>query len=152
MYIDSNANGVRNAGVDAPIQGATVRLLDANTLAVLATTTTAADGSYSFTNLDPLVWYAVEEVQPTTPAGLVQGPVNLGLVNGVSCAAQMLVLSRPAALCAHPGPPATCPWLCLPGPALILSRPPAPSKISDARNGPAGPFLRLNQNKERSFF
>ena len=47
---------------------------------------------------------------------------------------------------------ATCPWLCLPGPALILSRPPAPSKISDARNGPAGPFLRPNQNKERSFF
>ncbi|MGR6797052.1 SdrD B-like domain-containing protein [Sphaerotilus sulfidivorans] len=90
VYIDSNANGVRNAGVDAPIQGATVRLLDANTLAVLATTTTAADGSYSFTNLDPLVWYAVEEVQPTTPAGLVQGPVNLGLVNGVSCAGTCL--------------------------------------------------------------
>ncbi len=51
-----------------------------------------------------------------------------------------------------PWAPGNLPMALPPGPALILSRPPAPSKISDARNGPAGPFLRLNQNKERSFF
>ena len=86
VYIDVNLNGVRDAGTDIAIAGATVRLLDAASLAVLATTTTDATGAYSFVNLDPLVAYTLEEPLPSTPAGLKNGPVNPGLVNGAACA------------------------------------------------------------------
>ena len=87
VYVDQNLNGVRDAGTDIAIAGATVRLLDAGTLAVIATTTTDASGAYSFTNLDPFVAYALEEPLPASPAGLKNGPVNPGLVNGAACAA-----------------------------------------------------------------
>ncbi len=86
VYVDANANGVRNAGTDPAVAGATVRLLNAGTGAVIGSTLTAADGSYSFANLDPLIAYTVEEPLPASPAGLVNGPVNPGLVNGVACA------------------------------------------------------------------
>ena len=85
VYVDVNANGVRDAGIDTAIAGATVRLLNAGTGAVLATTTTDAAGAYSFANLDPLLLYTVEEPLPATPAGLANGPVNPGLVNGAVC-------------------------------------------------------------------
>jgi large repetitive protein len=86
VYIDVNANGVRDAGTDTAIAGATVRLLDAGTGAVVATTTTAANGSYSFANLNPLITYTLEEPLPTTPTGLANGPVNPGQVGGAACA------------------------------------------------------------------
>ena len=87
VYIDSNANGSYTAGTDTPIANATVRLLNAGTLAVVATTTTNGAGAYSFANLDPLIAYLLEEPLPATPAGLQNGPVNPGLVNGAACAA-----------------------------------------------------------------
>ena len=86
VYVDMNLNGVRDAGTDIAVPGATVRLLDAGTLAVLATTTTDGVGAYAFTNLDPFVLYTLEEPLPTTPANLKNGPVNPGLVNGAACA------------------------------------------------------------------
>ncbi len=86
VYVDVNGNGVRDAGTDLAIAGATVRLLNANTLAVVATATTNASGLYTFSGLDPLVAYTLEEPLPTTPVGLVNGPVNPGLVNGAACA------------------------------------------------------------------
>ncbi|KPF43260.1 hypothetical protein D621_20060 [beta proteobacterium AAP51] len=85
VYVDTNANGVRDPVIDLPLAGATVRLLNANTGAVVATTTAGADGAYSFTNLDPLLPYTLEQPLPTTPAGLVNGPVNPGLVGGAAC-------------------------------------------------------------------
>jgi uncharacterized repeat protein (TIGR01451 family) len=86
VYIDVNLNGSRDAGSDSAIAGATVRLLDATTGAVLQTTTTNASGAYAFTALDPLVRYTLEEPLPTAPAGLSNGPVNPGLVGGAACA------------------------------------------------------------------
>jgi uncharacterized repeat protein (TIGR01451 family) len=86
VYRDDNQNGSRDAGVDTPIANATVELLDgAGT--VLQTTTTNASGLYQFTALDPLVVYSVREPLPAIPAGLVNGPVNPGLINGVACSA-----------------------------------------------------------------
>ena len=41
VYVDANANGVRDAATDPPIAGATVRLLNASTNAVLATAVTS---------------------------------------------------------------------------------------------------------------
>ncbi len=52
VRIDLNGNGVAEAGDTNGIAGVTVELLDAASN-VVATATTAADGSYSFTNLRP---------------------------------------------------------------------------------------------------
>lgn len=85
VYVDSNLNGVRDAGSDVAIANATVRLLNAGTGAVVATTTTDASGAYSFGTLDPGVLYTLEEPLPSSPANLANGPVNPGLVNGAAC-------------------------------------------------------------------
>ncbi len=87
VYLDNNGNGVRNAGIDPPIAGATVRLLNAATGALIATTITDAAGAYTFTGLDPFVPYTLEQPLPTSPANLVNGVVNPGLVGGAACAA-----------------------------------------------------------------
>ncbi|OYV00599.1 MAG: hypothetical protein CFE45_08455, partial [Burkholderiales bacterium PBB5] len=76
VYVDSNANGVRDAGSDAPIAGATVRLLDASTGVLVATVTTDASGAYSFSGLDPNRRYTLEEPLPSSPSSLGNGPVN----------------------------------------------------------------------------
>lgn len=86
VYVDLNANGTRNPGTDLPIAGATVRLLNASTGAEVAVVSTGADGSYAFTALDPFTAYTLEQPLPATPAGLRNGPVNPGLVNGAACA------------------------------------------------------------------
>jgi len=87
VYVDVNGNGSRDAGADLPIAGATLRLLNAGTGALVATTLTDATGAYAFTGLDPLVAYTLEEPLPASPAGLANGPVNPGVVNGAACAA-----------------------------------------------------------------
>ncbi len=86
VYLDVNLNNVRDAGTDTPIVGATVRLLDAGTLAVIATATTDNTGAYVFTNLDPFTAYVLEEPLPATPVGLRNGAVNAGLIGGAPCA------------------------------------------------------------------
>ena len=85
VYIDTNQNNVRDAGVDLPIANATVLLRNAATGVLIATTTTDATGAYAFANLDPLIVYSVEEPLPATPISLRNGPVNPGLVNGAVC-------------------------------------------------------------------
>ena len=87
VYIDLNANSAYNAGIDTPISGATVRLLNAADNSLVATTTTNSSGAYTFTGLDPLIVYSLEEPLPSSPAGLRNGPVNPGLINGIACAA-----------------------------------------------------------------
>lgn len=86
VYVDVNNNDIYLSSIDTNISGATVVLRNAGDLTnVVATTTTAANGTYSFTNLDPLITYVLEEPLPTTPAGLANRPtaVNVGTVNAV---------------------------------------------------------------------
>ena len=61
VWLDENSDGTFDSG-ERGIAGATVNLLDSSGT-VIATTTTAADGSYGFTNLDPTS-YQVEVLVP----------------------------------------------------------------------------------------
>jgi hypothetical protein len=60
-WLDLNANGQFDEGEEG-LAGVTIRLLDAEG-EVIASTVTAADGSYSFTGLEPGA-YSVEEIVP----------------------------------------------------------------------------------------
>lgn len=68
VYVDANNNGVVDSG-ETGIAGVEVRLsgTDTNGTAVSLVTTTAADGSYSFANLQPSngSGYTITEVQPS---------------------------------------------------------------------------------------
>ncbi len=75
VFLDQNNNGVQN-GPDAPLAGVTIELLD-SVGGIVATTTTAADGSYSFPNIAPGT-YSVRE--PTQPAGTSPGLTVAGAV------------------------------------------------------------------------
>ncbi len=67
VWLDTNANGAQDAG-EAGINGVTVQLLDASAN-VVATTTTAGDGNYTFNNLASGT-YTVKIVAATLPAGV----------------------------------------------------------------------------------
>jgi len=84
VYVDANYNNVRDPG-DGPIAGATVELLNAAG-AVVMSTTTDANGAYSFTGLDPLQVYTLR--QPLPAGGYINRPlaVNPGLIGGAACA------------------------------------------------------------------
>ena len=87
VYVDFNTNDTYDPGTDTNIAGATVILRNAADLGnSVATTTTAADGTYTFTNLDPSITYVVEEPLPTSPGGLSNRPtaVNVGTVGGTA--------------------------------------------------------------------
>jgi uncharacterized repeat protein (TIGR01451 family) len=78
VYYDSNTNGVRD-GSDPAIPGTTVTLTGTSDIgAVSATTTTDANGAYSFPNLRPGN-YTITETQPTN---YKEGTDNLGSLNG----------------------------------------------------------------------
>ena len=84
VYDDVTGTGTLAPG-DKPIPGTLLTLLD-STGTTVATTTTAADGTYSFTTTasgGPLVpgTYSVAETQP---AGYLQGTNTVGTVNGVT--------------------------------------------------------------------
>lgn len=78
VFKDNNpvANGTFESGLDAPLPGVTIQLLNAaNT--VIATTVTDADGNYSFSGLLPGT-YSV--LQPNQPAGTGNGITTAGTV------------------------------------------------------------------------
>ncbi len=86
VYVDVNINNAYDPGTDTPIQGATVILRNAADLGnLVATTTTDANGAYSFSVLNPTLTYVLEEPLPISPAGLVNrtSAVNVGTVGGV---------------------------------------------------------------------
>jgi protocatechuate 3,4-dioxygenase beta subunit len=66
LWLDTNGNGVQDAG-ETGINGATVQLFNGTTL--VATTTSAGDGNYTFNNLAPAT-YIVKIVPSTLPAGV----------------------------------------------------------------------------------
>lgn len=84
VYADGNGNNVRDAGSDPAIAGATVELLDAGTGTVIATTTTDANGQYTFNGLSSAKTYTLREPLPAGYANLSTA-VNPGLVNGAAC-------------------------------------------------------------------
>ncbi|HVJ38167.1 MAG TPA: SdrD B-like domain-containing protein [Stenotrophomonas sp.] len=96
VYIDSNFNDRRDAGSDGAIAGATVELLDATTGSVVATTTTAADGSYRFDNLDPLVVYTLRQPLPAGGYRNRSTAVTAGSIGGAACASGCTVGSAQA--------------------------------------------------------
>ena len=100
IYVDRNFNNSFTSGTDDPIPGSVVNLYDAaNPGVVLATTTTDGGGAYSFTNLDPLRTYFVEQPLPTSPATYANRPsaVNPGLVGGAACVGCAAAPNTPAA-------------------------------------------------------
>ncbi len=83
VYLDTNADGTKNGAEAAlPATTVTITLKDHSTGSTIATTTTAADGSYSFANV-PAGSYDIVETQPaaygsTTPNTLVSVNVPAG--------------------------------------------------------------------------
>ena len=73
VFLDKNANGQQDTGIDTPIQGVVVTLVSNGT--VVATTTTNASGNYSFTGLTPGKPYSVSF---TAPVGYVATTPNTG--------------------------------------------------------------------------
>jgi len=81
IHVDMNGDCIYQQG-EPLLQGVTVQLLDANNQ-LIATTTTNAQGEYSFAGLAPFTAYTVHEVQPVgyfefgasagTAGGTVQG-------------------------------------------------------------------------------
>jgi len=72
VWNDTNANGIQDSG-EPSLAGVTVQLLN-STGSIVATTTTAADGRYQFSQLAP----AQYRVQFVAPAGYVFSPQNQG--------------------------------------------------------------------------
>jgi protocatechuate 3,4-dioxygenase beta subunit len=78
VYVDTIDNGVRDAA-EPGIGGVTVRLFDVATNTLVATTTTAADGTYLFNNLKPGEYRIVE----APPAGWVDDLDAAGSLGGI---------------------------------------------------------------------
>ncbi len=84
VYNDLNGDGSSDGGTDPVLVGWTINVLDSSGNLV-ATTTSGADGSYSFTGL-PLQPYTIQEVvqsgwtitQPTNPPGTYTVPAGAG--------------------------------------------------------------------------
>ncbi len=72
VYRDSNRNGSKD-GAEVGLTNVTITLLDSSN-AVVTTTTTASDGTYSFP-VQPAGSYSIVEAQP---AGYASGPQNAG--------------------------------------------------------------------------
>ncbi len=93
VYSDANNDGVKQAG-ESGIAGVTVTLTGTDDLGQTITLpmTTAADGTYSFTNLRPGT-YTLTETQPAAyldgkdAAGLLGGVVGVDQVSGIVVAA-----------------------------------------------------------------
>ena len=94
VYIDRNRSGTIDATpIDGRIPGVTVRLVQGASCAagtVLQTTTTAADGSYSFSGASAGQNYLVCETQP---AGYAEGSVNPG-AGGSSPSVNTIVITN----------------------------------------------------------
>ncbi len=78
VFADPNNNVVFDSG-DTPLAGVVLELLDANGNPTGTTTTTDANGFYTFTGLTPGVAYGIREIQP---AGYFDGNEVAGTAGG----------------------------------------------------------------------
>ena len=85
VHAELNGDCVRQPG-EPVLSGVTVYLLDAAGNRI-ATTTTDANGEYTFGNLEPFKQYTVQEVQP---AGYLQGRDHVGSEGGLNPSANLL--------------------------------------------------------------
>ena len=94
VYVDNNDNGIDDPG-EAGIGGVTVILTGTNDqgTSISASTTTAADGSYSFKNLRPGTY----SVQETQPANYLDGKTTAGSVGGSAGINQITSINFPTA-------------------------------------------------------
>ena len=85
VFLDSDRDGLENAGFDAGpgVAGVTVQLLNSTGTTVLATTTTGADGRYSFNNL----LAGTYEVKFVTSAGYTFTTQGVGTNAGINSSA-----------------------------------------------------------------
>lgn len=103
VFLDQNNDGLIN-GTDSGIAGVTVNLLNSSG-SVIKTTTTAADGSYVFDNLQPGT-YSVQE--PTQPSNTSNGKTIAGAVaNGGTQGTPTPVTTTPSQINAIVLPPNT---------------------------------------------
>ncbi|MFO0512435.1 MAG: SdrD B-like domain-containing protein, partial [Gammaproteobacteria bacterium] len=89
VFADLANDGIQQLPNDLGLGGVTLNLTgtDDRGAAVTATTTTAADGSYSFTGLRPGTYTVTE---PTQPAGTVNGITTAGSTGGTATAVATL--------------------------------------------------------------
>ncbi|OQX04201.1 MAG: hypothetical protein BWK73_36945 [Thiothrix lacustris] len=78
VYTDTNGNDSFDAGTETGIASITVTLLNAANNSSVATTSTAADGSYSFASVNPALTYKIQVDTADTdlPAGSAIGTIN----------------------------------------------------------------------------
>lgn len=78
VYLDSNANDTYDAGTETGLNAITVSVLNETNGLTVATTTTAADGSYSLSNLDASLTYRllVDDADTDLPSGSAIGTSN----------------------------------------------------------------------------
>ncbi len=95
VFMDYDNDGVQN-GSDAGIGGQTIELRDAGGT-VVATTTTANDGTFSFTQLLPGT-YTLH--QPNQPAGTANGITTAGTVGGITTGTATGVNTTPSQIAA----------------------------------------------------
>ena len=101
VYVDANNDG--SPAGDTGIPGATVTLMGTDDLGnpVTLTTTTAADGTYSFSNLRPGTYKVTE----TQPVGYLDGKDSAGTSGGVLTPAPSTMLLKLSLADTPPGVP-----------------------------------------------
>jgi uncharacterized repeat protein (TIGR01451 family) len=79
VFLDQNNNGIKDVG-DTPLSNVTIELVKTGSTTAIATTTTDANGAYSFPNVTPGSYFIREPVQPpntvngiTTPGTTANG-------------------------------------------------------------------------------
>ena len=111
VFTDNNADGAKQPG-DAGLAGQTVNLIGADGHTILATTTTAPDGTYSFTGLKPASYsvtvidpvgdtFSPVGASPTLPDSIVNaagGTGTITLTSGMTAINQNAGVYAPATL------------------------------------------------------
>ena len=78
VYIDENSDGNLTGTETRRVDGVTIELYDSTGTSLLATTTTAPDGTYSFDNL-PADDYVIRQIQPTSLSSTTPNQINATL-------------------------------------------------------------------------